>query len=215
MGGSARLVLVLVPLAIYCATLGALQGSRRPRIVAGPADFGLLAFGLGGLIIFGPIGGFLRDRLFPAPSLASWLALATLYLLLVLLWLPRTARRLVIYNVDPTILRAAVRAALEVLPGSFAPTVRGFEDARAGWGFALEFGPRQRVATVEGYGRRPEPLVAALTPALRAALRHATRPPSRVARAWYALAGLTLAAALLLPALRAFPALRAALGMRG
>lgn len=80
--------------------MGVWQSGRSPRVVSGPLDFGLLVMGLGVLIAFGPIGSVLV-RVIPGakpPGLA--LTLAATWALLALFWLPRTARLLVVYNVE-------------------------------------------------------------------------------------------------------------------
>ncbi len=193
MSPALQVALAVGPLAAYFAALGALQGGRRPVVVPGPIDFLLLATGLGGLIVFGPVGLVLVRSLFPAPSPWAWLALASAYGLFVLLWAPRGARRLVVYHVDPESLRTAVREALMVLPGAFTPTVRGFEDREHGRGLTVEAGARLRAGTVEAYGDRSEPLIAELAPLLRARLRRQAPPvPGRLALLWFGLSALTL-----------------------
>ncbi|MEO6809297.1 MAG: hypothetical protein ABI353_09330, partial [Isosphaeraceae bacterium] len=151
MNGTLRVVLALAPLACYFFMLGVWRSGRSPRVVPGPLDFGLLAMGLGGLIAFGPIGSVLIQVIFPGPSVWAWLALAATWALLALFWLPRTARRLVVYNVEPSNLNQAVRDALIELPGSFAPTLTGFEDAEHGRGVAVRIVPGSRTGMVEAY----------------------------------------------------------------
>src|SRR5690348_15210852 len=96
-----QLALMVIPLSLYLYVLGIWHSGRTPRVVAGPVDLGLLAFGLSGLLIFGPIG-----RLWPwhargLPGVWAWLALTAFVVLLALPWLPRSFRRLAVYNVDP------------------------------------------------------------------------------------------------------------------
>jgi hypothetical protein len=192
MNDTLRLVLALTPLACYFFILGVWRSGRSPRVVPGPLDFGLLAMGLGGLIAFGPIGSVLIQAIFPGPSIWAWLALAATWALFTLLWLPRTARRLVVYNVESSKLNQAVRDALMELPGSFAPTLTGFEDAEHGRGVAVGIGPRSRTGLVEAYGSQSETLTATLGPCLRERLR-GTAPRSRsAATLWFALSTLTL-----------------------
>jgi hypothetical protein len=187
-----NVALAVGPLAAYFVMMGVLHGARRPTVVPGPLDFALLAIGLGGVLVFGPVGRMLVDRLFPGPSLWAWLALASAYGLLALLWGPRSARRLVIYHIGPEELRQAVREALLVVPGSFSPTIRGFEDADHSRGLTFEVGDRLRAGVIEAYGREAEALVAALGPVLRERLREVRTRPSRLASIWFAVAALTL-----------------------
>ena len=196
MSSVVQLLLTAGPLACYFLVLGLWRSGPSPRVVAGPVDFALLAFGVGGLVAFGPIGHWLVARLFPAPSLWAWMAVVTALWLAALLWAPRTARRLVVYHVDPAAFDAALAGALGDLPGQFAPTLRGFEDAKSGRGVAVERGARARTITIEAYGSRPEALIAALAPGLRARLRGTSPPRSRALAGWFVLAALTLLAPL-------------------
>jgi hypothetical protein len=186
-----HVALAVGPLAAYFATLGVLQGGRRPVVVPGPLDFGGLAVGLGGLIVFGPVGNVLVNWLFPAPSVWAWLALASGYGLIVLLLAPRAGGRVVVYNVEPEILRGALHASMARMAGGFAPTVEGYEDAVRGLGVRADAG-RLRAATIEAYGAEPERLIAELAPVLREHLATVESRPSRLAPAWFALATLTV-----------------------
>lgn len=189
-----RVALVVGPLAAYFAALGVLQGGRRPVIVPGPWDALLLACGLGGLLVFGPIGELLVRRLFPAPSLWAWLALASAYGLILLVWIPRTSRRLVIYRIRPEDLRRVVREALLALPGAYAPTVRGFEDREHGRGLTVEASHWLRSGTIDAYGRDPEALITAIGPILRDRTHKLADEPAAptLAVVWFGLAMLTV-----------------------
>jgi hypothetical protein len=192
MPSGVRLVLATLPLGIYFFVLGAWRCGRSPRVVSGPLDFGLLAFGLGGLVAFGPIGELLVDRLFPEPSVWAWLALASTLWLLALLWAPRAARRVIVYNVEPETLRKAVADGLLALPGQFAPTLRGYEDRESGRGLAVEVG-RAHTATVEAYGQRPDLLAAEVASLLRERLLEApTAKPVGASWPWFALSSAAL-----------------------
>lgn len=190
MSPAVHVALAVGPLAGYFATLGVLQGGRRPVVVPGALDFALLAVGLGGLIVFGPLGHVLVLLLFPSPSLWAWLALASAYGLATLLGAPRSGRRLIVYNIEAAALRDVLRDALLRLPGSFSPTVRGFEDPELRRGLLVETS-RLRAGTVEAYGDAPERLIAALGPLLRDRLAAFEARPSRLAPVWFALATLT------------------------
>src|SRR5262245_11650943 len=181
MGSEVRLVLAFAPLAIYFFLVGLWRSGRSPRVIPGPVDFGLLVFGIGGLVAFGPIGEAVVRALFPTPSVWAWLAVATSIWLLALLWAPRTGRRLVVYNVRRDALRHAIEEIAQGLPGHFAATLRGYEDASSGRGLAVDVG-RARTATVEAYGEKPDAFIAAIAPDLRDRLRGAA-PQTTVATA--------------------------------
>src|SRR5580692_8846780 len=91
-----QIVLALSPLAIYFLILGAWQSGRDPQVVPGMLDYGLLAFGVGGLIAFGPIGSGLIRVLFPGESVWAWLASPTLFTLVALLRAPSAHKRVVV-----------------------------------------------------------------------------------------------------------------------
>ncbi len=218
MTGALQVLLTVGPLSAYFLVQGLWQGGRRSKVVPGPVDFAWLAFGIGGLLIFGPIGHVLVATIFPAPSLWAWLSLPSAALLGVLLWMPRTTRRLVVYNVVPEILWRGLQKALEPQPEHFQRTVRGFEDVESGRGIAVEMGPGARTAVVEAYGTRPEELMERLDRGLRMALSDEPTTPRGTARVWLALASLLPLASvawLLLERPQVQAALRALLGRFG
>src|SRR6266496_3436409 len=100
MTGQLPLSLAVAPLATYLFVLSLWHGGRHPRVVSGPADFALLAFGLGGLVVFGLVATLLARR---------------------------SLRRLTVYHVDPEALVRALRETLDQVPGHFVRTLRGFE----------------------------------------------------------------------------------------
>ncbi len=194
MNPALQVALVVGPLAAYFAALGILQGGRRPVVVPGAVDFLLLAGGLGGLLVFGPVGMVLVRTLFPAPSVWAWLALVSAYGLFLMVWSPRTAHRLVVYRVRPEELRRVVREALLVLPGAYSPTVRGFEDREHGRGLTVEASGWLRAGTVEGYGYEAEALIATLGPILRRRSRELSEESAAPALAavWFGLSLVTV-----------------------
>jgi hypothetical protein len=187
-----QIALSVGPLALYFFVLGAWQSGRDPKVVRGGADFALLIFGIGGLLCFGPVGRVIVSLLFPGPSVWAWLALPTSLALLALPFVPRAQRRLVVYNVTPSAFEQAVRGAVSKLPGSFARTLRGFENSDDGRGVWFDASPRSRTGVVEGHGRSADDLVRALAPLLRRELRGQGTRSSGVARAWFTMSGLLL-----------------------
>ncbi len=191
MSGAVQLALMVGPLALYLYLLAVWQSGRTPKVVAGQVDFALLIFGIGGLVVFGPIGHILVGRASPfgTPSVWAWLALIASIGLLVLPWLPRTYRRLVIYNIEPAELDAALVEILDEIPGAFERTIRGFEDRESRRGLTVEATSWLRSVLIETYGRHPETLIAEVDTRLRARLRH---PAERMAAVAWILLGLCL-----------------------
>jgi hypothetical protein len=118
-----RLCLAMGPVAIYLLLVGAMNLSRRSRLVSGTRDAAALALGLVGLVIVGPVELFFPEdallRLGPGAGsllLGVYLALYGLALVLLLLML---RPRLVIYNISPDQLRPILAETAERLdPGA-------------------------------------------------------------------------------------------------
>ncbi|MDB5352312.1 MAG: hypothetical protein JWN86_3559 [Planctomycetota bacterium] len=214
MSGSVRLALALLPLAAYCFVLGVWQSGKKPRIIAGPADFGLLAFGLGGLIAFGPVGQLVVGMVFPRPSLPAWLAVASFEGLVAMIVAIRTRKRLVVYNVEAADLDRAVGLAMESIAGTASRTVRGFEDIPGHRGVTVEVSPRLRIGVMESHGEQPERLTEAIHPVLLARLSEVPSRTTPLAVVWFSLSFV----ALLIPvsvALMARPEVRAVIRRLG
>jgi hypothetical protein len=192
MSSSLQYFLTVGPLAFYFFVLGVWQTGRRPRVVLGPTDVAMLAFGLGGLLVFGPIGHWLVDRLFPGPSVWAWLALPSLFCLLVLLWIPRAARRLVIYNVDRETLERALGEIIGALPVDFARTPHGYLDTNAGRTLNVEVGQRSRIAVIEAKGKDADAVIRAIARELHSKFRRVPARPTRLSRLWFVLAVLAM-----------------------
>src|SRR4051812_23613728 len=76
-------VLTFVPLAAYLYLLAIWQAGRSPRVVRGSTDVGLLALGVGGMVLFGPFGQTLARILFREPTTPQWMTLGLLAILVV------------------------------------------------------------------------------------------------------------------------------------
>jgi hypothetical protein len=187
-----QLALMVGPLALYLYVIAAWQSGRTPRVVAGPVDFALLLFALGGVLVFGPVGRLLVVRIGPfgTPSIWAWVAQICSFGLLSLPWLPRTFRRLAVYNVEPEALDRALRVALSDLPGDFTPTLRGYENHSDHRGVIVEVTPWFRAGTIEAYGGHPVALIAQVRARLNPQLFGPITRPSRVA---WVLLGLCMA----------------------
>ena len=208
-----QIALTLGPLAVYFLVLGAWQSGRDGRVVGGAVDFGLLAFGIGGLVAFGPIGSALIRLLFPGPSVWAWLALPTSVALVAMLAAPRMHRRLVVYNADRRrVAWRGLAGALSALPKPALPLdpPPGFEDESSPRGLRLDVSPRSRTAVIEAFGDRPDILADLVAPRLRPRLRETGLRSSPIARLWLSLAALVIWLPLLVTLL-ARPRVRAAL----
>jgi hypothetical protein len=176
-----QVALTVGPLACYFYVVGVWQSGRHPRIVAGPVDFAVLAFGVSGLVTVGPVGQVLMRLIFGVPGVLAW----SLWFIFLALWGAVFAiwasRRVVVYNIEPSRLAEAVRRALDGLPGPrYTPRLGGFEATDEGRAVLVEGIARLRVGTVDARGREPEALIRALRPRLREALDEVAAGPTRV-----------------------------------
>jgi hypothetical protein len=193
MSVAVQIALTATPLAAYFYVLGLFHGGRRPRLVSGPADVGLMAFGLGGLVAFGPFGRSVLARLVGNEvGLLGW----SIWVAMVVLWsmvLAGSATlRLTIYHLSPEELDRAVREALQGVGGRFTRTIHGFEDAGRGTGITVKSLPKLRAGAIEAYGKDPEALIAELQPRLFEALAKYPQNPSRISHAMFGLACLAM-----------------------
>ena len=185
MTGPWQYVLTVGPLGFYFAVLGLWQSERHPRVVRGLTDFALLAFGVGGVLAFGPFGQLVARTLFGRPDIVDWLVIVSGLGLWASVLARKALRRTVVYHVDPASLLDALRDVLARGGGRFVETLTGFEDRTAPRGLRVDFTRRLRCAVVEAYGFDPEGLIQDIRPRLSERLRHVTRPRSRVAFAFY------------------------------
>jgi hypothetical protein len=188
-----QIALTATPLAAYFYALSVFHGGRRPWMVAGPVDVGLLAFGLGGLVAFGPFGRAVLGRMAGEPAgLLAWSIWVGMVGLWALVLAGSASLRLTIYHVSPKELELAVREALERLEGRFSPTLKGFEDADRGSGVTVKSLRFLRSGSVEAYGKGPEALIRELKPKLREALARLPQRASGVSHAMFGLSFLTI-----------------------
>jgi hypothetical protein len=187
MTGPVRMVLAFLPLASYFGLLGKWQNGKRPRVISGPRDFLLLAFALGGLIAFGPVGQILVSTVFPRPSLSAWMAVASLTSLLAMVGASRARKRLVVYHVEADELDHALGRAMESVAGFTTRTIHGYEDVLGRRGVTVEIGRRLRFGVIEAYGEGAESLIVAVRPALISQLATVSPRPSHLGTILYAL----------------------------
>ena len=188
-----QIALTAAPLAAYFYSLGVFHCGKRPRMVAGPVDVGLLAFGLGGLIAFGPFGRAVLGRLAgddagPIPWML-WVGVVGLWSLVLA---GSAALRVTVYHVEAGDLDLAVREALRQLDGKFSPTLYGYEDAARGSGITVKPLRFLRSGAVVAYGQGPDVLIRELKPKLREVLNRLPQRPSSVSHAMFGLACLTM-----------------------
>jgi hypothetical protein len=205
--------LTVGPLACYFYVVGVWQSGRHPRLVPGPLDFAVLAFGVSGLLTVGPVGQLLLRLIFGAPGPWAWGAWGLFLVLWAGLFAGWASRRTVVYNIDPPRLAEAVGRALGEVPGPrFAATLGGFESADAGQAVLVEGLARLRVGTVDARGRDAAELARALRARLRPELAAIGSGPSRVTWGLFVLSWITMLAPLvtfLLTEPRARAAMRA------
>lgn len=211
MTGPVRVVLAFLPLAIYFFVLGYWQSRPKPRVVSGALDFGMLAFGLGGLVAFGPVGQFLVGAVFPQPSLAAWVAVASFVGLLAMLGVIPARTRMVVYHVEEHDLEHALFAAFERIEGSVTPTLHGFENVKSRRGVTVEIGRRLRSAVIQAHGDQPGHLIESLRHALVEKLDGVQARLSRMAGIWFGLCLGTLLSIPILAYLVSHPEIQATL----
>jgi hypothetical protein len=178
-------LLMVGPLAFYLWILAWWNSGRSPRVVPGLVDFGLLAFGLGGVLAFGPIGQLTARVLFGNPGTSDWLVILAGLGVLTSLLARKSLHRVVVYRVSPEDLRHALEASLAQTGGSFVRTLRGFEDRESGRGLNVEVTKWFRCALIEAHGRNPEGLIQEIRPRLRTRLRGSTSVPSALSLVLY------------------------------
>lgn len=192
-----QVALTVAPLACYFYVVGVWQSGRRPRVVAGPVDFAVLAFGVVGLVTVGPVGQVLMGLIFNNPGPVAWTLWCSFLLLWTLIFSGSAARRLVVYNLDPAQLHNAVADALAGLPSDhFSMTLRGFESKEARLSLHVEGSASLRVGTVDARGKDAETFIRSLRPLLRARLEDLPVGPSRVTWGLFVLSWLTMLAPL-------------------
>jgi hypothetical protein len=190
---SMQIALTATPLAVYFYALGVLHSGKRPMMVTGPVDVGLLAFGLGGVVAFGPFGRAVLGRV--AGEGAGPLAWS-IWVGLVALWAVvlagSAALRVTIYHVSPAELDKAVGESLGRLEGKFTSTLKGFEDQERGSGVTVKSFRFLRSGSVEAYGQGPDVLIRELRPRLQEALARYPQRGFGVSHAMFSLACLTM-----------------------
>jgi hypothetical protein len=111
-GGSLKMplfvVLALPPLALYLLLVGAINLRRHPLLLSGTRDTGLLALGLCGFAVAGPLELFLPETAAFRFGPWVWILMLTLYFLLTSLVGIMATPRLVVYNSTVEELRPVI-----------------------------------------------------------------------------------------------------------
>ena len=189
-----QIVLTATPLAAYFYVLGVFHGGKRPRMMTGPVDVGLLAFGLGGLVAFGPFGKAVLGRILGSHDVGPvawslWVGIVALWSLVLA---GSASLRLAVYHIGPGELERAVAEALGQVSGRFNATLHGFEDTKRGVGVTLKSVRWLRSGGITVYGNEPEILIRELKPHLRAAMARLPQRPSGITHAMFGLACLIM-----------------------
>jgi hypothetical protein len=188
-----QIALTATPLAVYFYVLGVFHCGRGPRMIAGPIDVAMLAFGLGGLVAFGPFGRAVLGRLVGVQvGIVAWSLWVSVVVVWALVLAASASLRVTIYQVTPEDLKRAVHEALGRLEGRFVETLNGFEDSTRGAGLRVKSIRLLRSGSVEAFGSSPELLIRELKPELVAALGRVQPRASGVSHAMFALACLTM-----------------------
>jgi hypothetical protein len=196
MTGPLQVLLTTGPLAFYFYVLAIWQGGRHPRVVSGRVDAALLAFGVGGLLTFGPFGHLVMTMLFGMPTPLQWLELTLLMVLVGFTWVRWSAQRLVVYHVDPQILDQALMDLLDLRQGHHVRTLDGFEDRSRKVGLKVQIVPPMGTAMIEAIGPDPEQRIGQLHRQLQERLAQAPTPSSAVASLLYGMSALTMLASM-------------------
>jgi hypothetical protein len=188
-----QIVLTAAPLACYFYLLGVFHSGKRPRMITGPVDSGLLTLGLGGLVAFGPFGRTVLSRIVAEP--AGGVAWA-IWILIVGLWSVLLAAsaslRISVYHIQAEELDRAVADSIAQVDGHFVRTLNGFEDTKRGVGLTIKSMSWLRSGGLVAYGRAPEVLIRELKPHLRAALARLPQRASTLSHLAFGVACLTM-----------------------
>ncbi len=177
-----QIPLILAPLAFYLYVLGVLHSGRWPKVVWAGFDLAFLTIAVWCVLAFGPVGAFLTG---PWMGPGRWRLTAGILFVLVALTLGRGSglAKLLIYNVDPADLEAALARALADTTAGFRRTIKGYEDQAIGVNLSVETSPKSRVASIEAKGPKALAFLRGLKPKLSERLYEAG--PNRSGVAWW------------------------------
>ncbi|MCY2976042.1 MAG: hypothetical protein NTW52_15410 [Planctomycetota bacterium] len=109
------LIIVSLPLAVYCLMIGMLHRSKHPFLVSGGRDMALLGLAMLGLVLVGPSQLFFPVAAFNLLGPAVWFLMTLLYFFIVLFVILNSRPRLVVFGLAPDALAMQVKESLDEL----------------------------------------------------------------------------------------------------
>ena len=185
MSPSIQYVLTVGPLGFYLWLIAFWQSGRRPRVVSGLVDFTLLAFGVGGVIAFGPLGQLAARKFFTRPDVFDWLTIVSSLGLVATVLARGSIGRLVVYHASAVEVASALEAWFRDSNMAFARTLHGYEDHDARRGLRVEVTRIPASVTIEAIGPDAEGLIREVRSGLRKSLKNVSSPPSYAAFGLY------------------------------
>ncbi len=112
---SLHLAIALTPLAIYLLVIGVLNTRPRPTVMAGHRDAALLAAGISGFYVAGPLELFLPEAAAYRFGPVAWLLMLAMFVLVSALVILTRRPRIVIYQTTKTQVQQALTAVVNKL----------------------------------------------------------------------------------------------------
>ena len=110
-----RMIIAIVPLALYLLWIGFLNLRSRPTVMSGVRDGMLLGVSLLGLVLIGPLELLLPESTAFRFGAYAWVMLGSFYMLSLVLSVMMGRPRIVIYNSDLETVRPALSQAVRNL----------------------------------------------------------------------------------------------------
>ncbi len=107
------LIIVALPLAVYCLMIGMLHRSKHPFLVSGGRDMALLGLAMLGLVLVGPSQLFFPVAAFNLLGPAVWFLMTLLYFCIVLFVILNSRPRMVVFGLAPDVLAIHVKESLD------------------------------------------------------------------------------------------------------
>jgi len=109
------IIIVALPISVYCLTLGMLHRSKHPFVVSGGRDMALLGLAMLGVVLVGPGQLFFPIAAFNLLGPAVWILMTLLYFFIVLFVILNSRPRLVVYGLAPDLLSQYVKQSLDCI----------------------------------------------------------------------------------------------------
>jgi hypothetical protein len=107
------LIIIALPIAVYCLMIGMLHRSKHPFLVSGGRDMALLGLAMLGLILVGPSQLFFPVAAFNLLGPAVWFLMTLLYFFIVLFVILNSRPRLIVFGLSPDVLANHVKESLD------------------------------------------------------------------------------------------------------